>query len=139
MIILVNKKASTIAHAETARNNYPADTDPAHDVGIFVGLWAALTTASNREALDYLSKAYGPEVVKDPLNEVVKNLLPNKTLQRVKRYLRREARKPVVLEESKYHGASVRLGKTLHTKSTRTNATSGTEWSQRLHCSNQPS
>jgi len=38
MIILVNKKASTIAHAETARNNYPADTDPAHDVGIFVGL-----------------------------------------------------------------------------------------------------
>jgi len=34
-------------------------------------------------------------VVRDLLNEVVKHLLPNKTLQHVKRYLRREARKPV--------------------------------------------
>jgi len=32
-----------------------------------------------------------------------------------------------VLEESKYHGASERLGKTLRTKSTRTNTSSGTE------------
>jgi len=34
-------------------------------------------------------------MVKDLLNGVVKNLLPNKTLQRVKQYLRREGRKPV--------------------------------------------
>jgi len=59
------------------------------------GLRAAATTATNRDALDHLTKAYGPEVVRDALNKVVKNLLPNKTLQRVKRYLRREARKPV--------------------------------------------
>jgi len=39
-----------------------------------------------------------------------------------------------VLEESKHHGASERLGKTLRTKSTRTNTTSGAEWSQMLHC-----
>jgi len=45
--------------------------------------------------MDHLTKACGPEVVKDLLNKVVKNLLPNKTLQRVKRCLRREARKPL--------------------------------------------
>jgi len=40
-----------------------------------------------------------------------------------------------LLEESKYHGASERPGKTLRTKSARTNTSSGTEWSQMLHCS----
>jgi len=41
-------------------------------------------------------------VVRDALNKVVKNLLPNKTLQRVKRYLRREARKPVDMSVRQY-------------------------------------
>jgi len=41
----------------------------------------------------------------------------------------------LLLEESKYHGASERPGKTLRTVSTRTNASSGTEWRQKLHCS----
>jgi len=95
MVILVGKKADAIAHAEQARDNYPPDTNAAHDAGIFVGLRLAVTTTTNREALDHLTEAYGQEVVRDALNEVVKNLLPNKTLQRVKRYLRCEARKPV--------------------------------------------
>jgi len=54
-----------------------------------------MVTANTRDTLDCLTEAYGPEVIRDSLNEVVKNLLPNKTLQRVKRYLRREARKPI--------------------------------------------
>jgi len=45
--------------------------------------------------MDHLNKAYGPEVVRDSLNKVVKKILPNKTLQRVKRHFRREARKPL--------------------------------------------
>ena len=92
MAILVGKKANDIVHAEMARNKIPAATDPNHDAGIFAGLQGAATTAGAREAPDHLSKRYGPEVVGDLLNKVVKNLLPNKTLQRVKRHLRREAR-----------------------------------------------
>ena len=102
MVILVNKKASAIVHAEQARDNYPPDTNAAHDAGIVAGLQAAVTTANTREALDYLSEAYGPEEVKDLLNGVVKNLLPNKTLQCVKRCLRREARKPVCMSVKQY-------------------------------------
>jgi len=41
-------------------------------------------------------------VVKDLLNEVVKNLLPNKTFQRVKLHLRREARKPLDMSVKQY-------------------------------------
>jgi len=37
-VILVNKKAGAIVHAETAVNNYPAATNPNHDAGIFAGL-----------------------------------------------------------------------------------------------------
>jgi len=102
MVILVNKKASAIVHAEQARDNYPPDTNAAHGAGIVAGLQAAVTTANTREALDYLSEAYGPEEVKDSLNGVVKNLLPNKILQCVKRYLRREARKPVCMSVKQY-------------------------------------
>jgi len=45
--------------------------------------------------MEQLGKAFGPEVVKDTLNDVVKCLLPNTTLQCVKQCLRREARKPL--------------------------------------------
>jgi len=93
--ILVNKKAKAIVLAEQARDNYPAATKVGHVVAGFNALRVAVTTATIRDALDYLNKNYGPDVVKDSLNEVVKNLLPNKTLQRVKRHLRREVRKPL--------------------------------------------
>jgi len=62
-------------------------------VADFNVLRAATLTATTRNTLDYLNENYGPDVVKDSLNKVDKNLLPNKTLQRVKRHLRREARK----------------------------------------------
>jgi len=95
MVILVSKKADDVVHAETTVNNHPAYGAVGHAPLILAGLRTAVTNATNREVLDYLIKAYGPDVVKDLLNEVVKTLLPNKTLQCVKRYLRREARKPV--------------------------------------------
>jgi len=83
-VILVNKKADAIVHARQARDNYPAATDAAHVIADFAALRIAVTTANNREPLDHLTEPCGPGVVKDSLNEVVKNLLPNKTLQRVK-------------------------------------------------------
>jgi len=94
-VVLVNKKADASVHAKQARDAYPVVGDAGHNAANFALLRAAVTTANNRKPLDHLNEAYGPEVVKDSLNEVVKNLLPNKTLQRVKRYLRREVRKPL--------------------------------------------
>jgi len=93
--ILVDKKAKAIVAAEQARDNYPTATDAGHIIADFNALRAAVVTANTRDTLDHLNENYGPGVVKDSLNEVVKNLLPNKTLQRVKRCLRREARKPL--------------------------------------------
>jgi len=93
--ILVSRKADTIVACELARDNYPPATDAGHIAANFNVLRAAALTATTRDTLDYLNENCGPEVVKDSLNEVVKNLLPNKTLQRVKRHLRREARKPI--------------------------------------------
>jgi len=93
--VLVDKKAEAIVAAELARDNCPAATDAGHVIADFNALRAAVVTANTRDPLDHLNEACGPDVVKDSLNEVVKNLLPNKTLQRVKRYLRREERKPL--------------------------------------------
>jgi len=99
--ILVDKKAEAIVAAELARDNYPAATNAGHVIADFNALLAAVVTANTRDPLDHLNEAYGPEVVKDSLNEVVKNLLPNKT-QRVKQYLRREARKPMDMGVKQY-------------------------------------
>ena len=89
--ILVDKKTKAIVTAETARDNYPLATAAGDIIADFNALCAAVVTADTRDALDHLNKAYGPDVVKDSLNKVIKNLLPNKTLQHIKRYLRREA------------------------------------------------
>jgi len=94
-VILVNKKANVIVHTKTAVNNYPQATDAAHVIADFAALYAAVTTVNNGKPLDHLTEPYGPEVVKDSLNKVIKNLLPNKALQCVKRHLRCEARKPL--------------------------------------------
>jgi len=88
--------------AEQARDNYPVTTEAGHVVADFTALHVAVTTATTHDTLDHLSENYGPDVVKDSLNEVVKNLLPNKTLQRVKRYLRREAGKPLDMGVKQY-------------------------------------
>jgi len=100
--ILVTKKAKAIATDEQARDNYPVATDAGHVIADFNALRAAVVTANRCNPLDHLTEAYGPQVVKDSLNKVVKNLLPNKTLQRVKRYLRREARKPLDMGVKQY-------------------------------------
>jgi len=100
--VLVDKKAEAIVTAEQARDNYPPATDAGHSVADFNALRAAVVTANTRDPLDHLNEAYGPDVIKDSLNEVVKNLLPNKILQRVKRYLRREARKPIDMSVKQY-------------------------------------
>jgi len=82
--VLVDKKAEAIVTAELARDNYPAATDAGHVTADFDALRSAVVTAHMRDTLDHLNEAYGPQVVKDSSNEVVKNLLHNKTLQRVK-------------------------------------------------------
>jgi len=83
---LTNHKVSAIVHAETAVNNFPPVGNAAHDTGVFGNLQAVVTTASNRELVDHLSECYGVDVVTNLLNDVVRDLLPNKTLQRVKRH-----------------------------------------------------
>jgi len=91
LVLLINRKADAIVHAETQFAAHPAHGAAGHGALIFQGLWDAVTTATGRELLEHLGKAHGVGVVADALNKVVKCLLPNKTLQRVKRYLRREA------------------------------------------------
>jgi len=93
--VLVGKKAEAIVAAELARDNCPPATDAGHIVADFNALRAAVLTANTHDTLDYLTEACGPDAIRDLLNEAVKNLLPNKTLQRVQRHLRREARKPI--------------------------------------------
>jgi len=93
--LLVPRKADATVACELARDNCPPATDAGHVVADFNVLRAAVLTATTRDTLDHLNEAYDPEAFEDSLNEVVKNLLPNKTLQRVKRHLRREARKPI--------------------------------------------
>jgi len=95
MVILVNKKADAIVHAEQARDACPTAGDAGHSVVDFAALCAAVITANNCKPVDHLNEGHGPEVVTDLLNEVAKNLLPNKTLECVKRCLMGEARKPL--------------------------------------------
>jgi len=78
--LLVPRKADAIVACELARDNYPPAADAGHVVADFNALRAAVLTATTRDALDCLNENCGPEVIKDSLNEVVKNLLPNKTL-----------------------------------------------------------
>jgi len=98
----VDKKARAIVAAELARDNYPMATKARHVIADLTASCIAVTTATTCNTLDHLSEAYGPDVVKDSLNKVVKNLLPSKTLQRVKRYLRREAGKPLDMGVKQY-------------------------------------
>jgi len=95
MVLLTGRKADAIVHAKTQVANHPAHGAAGHDPGVFMNLQAAVVAATRRDVTEHLGKAYSVTVVTDALNEVVKCLLPNKTLQRVKRYLRREARKPL--------------------------------------------
>jgi len=95
LVHLTNRKADAAVHAKMQLAAHPAHGAAGHDAMVFQTLTDAAIAATNREVLDHLSKICGVGVVTDSLNDVVKCLLPNKTLQRVKRYLRHQARKPV--------------------------------------------
>jgi len=95
MVLLTGRKGNAIVHVEMAVANYPPVGDAAHDAGVLVTLQAVVTTATRCDIMEHLGKAYGVTVVTEALNEVLKCLLPNKTLQRVKRYFRHEARMPL--------------------------------------------
>jgi len=61
--ILIKKKAEAIVCAKQARDAYPAATEAGHVVANFTALRVAVTTATTRDALDYLTKAYGPDAL----------------------------------------------------------------------------
>jgi len=74
--ILVDKQAEAIVTAELARDNCPVATDAGHIAADFDALHAAVVTADTRDPLDHLNEAFGPDVIKDSLNEVSRQESP---------------------------------------------------------------
>jgi len=74
---------------EVIRNDDGTDADRAARLAVRLN---ELTTGADSVILSI--RIEGIKIVARALNAVVNSLLPSKTLQRVKRYLRREARKP---------------------------------------------
>ena len=67
-------------------------------------LQAAVVTAKAKTQEEYLADiGDGHYLVEQALNHMMTTLLPNKILQRVKRYLRREARKPYDMDVKTYY------------------------------------
>jgi len=94
-----NGKAADTAAAQLAVDNYQG-ADP----NVVANLAQALTDATNKTKEAYLSDAGdGEYMVTSALNQLMTGLLPNKVLQRVKRYLRREARKPFDMNIKSYY------------------------------------
>jgi len=82
-----NGKAADIATAQLAVDNYQGG-----DPNVVANLAQALTDATNKSKEAYLGDAGdGEYMVTSSLNQLMTGLLPNKVLQHVKRYLRREA------------------------------------------------
>ena len=89
-------KAGDIA---VARSRVPADdTHVDH-----AARTAELATAENKSANTYLQEPRGSQWVQEAANAILTQLLPHKILQRVKRYLRREARKPADMKVKTYY------------------------------------
>jgi len=94
-----NGKAADVAAAQLAVNNYQGN-----DANVVNNLAQALTDAGNKTKEAYLGDAGdGEYMVTSALNQLMTGLLPNKVLQRVKRYLRREARKPFDMNIKSYY------------------------------------
>ena len=94
-----NGKASDVAAAQLAVDNYVGG-----DPNVVANLAQALTDAGNKTKEAYLSDAGdGEYMVTSALNQMMTGFLPNKVLQRVKRYLRREARKPFDMNIKSYY------------------------------------
>jgi len=78
-----NGKAADIAAAQLAVDNYQGG-----DPNVVANLAQALTDATNKSKEAYLGDAGdGEYMVTSALNQLMTGLLPNKVLQRVKRYL----------------------------------------------------
>ena len=78
--------------------------DDGTDAARLANLQAAVTTAENKTQEEYLADGDdGRFMVDQALNHMMTVLLPNKILQRVKRYLRREARKPYDMDVKTYY------------------------------------
>jgi len=83
------KTADTVA-AQLVIDNYQGG-----DANVIANNAQALTDAQNKTKEAYLTDAGdGEYMVTSALNQLMTGLLPNKLLQRVKRYLQRKARKP---------------------------------------------
>jgi len=94
-----NGKAANTAAAQLAVDNCQG-ADP----NAVANLAQALTDVTNKTKDACLSDAGdGEHMVTSALNQLMTGLLPNKVLQRVKRYLRREARKPFDMNIKSYH------------------------------------
>jgi hypothetical protein len=92
-------KANDIADAQKAIND-----DDGTDAQVLADLNVALTQAQAKTKEAYLTDVGdGTYMVEQALNHMVTSLLPNKILQRVKRYLRREARKPADMNVKTYY------------------------------------
>jgi len=85
-----NGKAADIADAQRAVDAYQGA-----DAGVIANLAQTLMDAQNKNMGACLTDVDdGAFMVNSALNELMTGLLPNKVLQRVKRYLRCQARKP---------------------------------------------
>jgi len=93
-----NGKTSDIADAQRAVDVYQGA-----GAGANANLAQALTNAQAKNMDAYLTvPGDGAHMVSSALNELITGLQPNKALQRVKQYLRREARKPFDMNIKSY-------------------------------------
>jgi len=93
-----NGKTSDVADAQQVVDNYAGG-----DAAVIAANAQALADATNKTLEAYLTDAVnGAFMVSTSLNQLMTGLLPNKVLQRVKRYLRREARKPFDMNIKSY-------------------------------------
>jgi len=94
-----NGKTSDIANAQRAVNAYQGA-----DAGVIANLAQALMDVQAKNMDAYLTDpGNGACMVSSALNELMTGLVPNKVLQRVKRYLQRKARKPFDMNIKSYH------------------------------------
>ena len=77
--------------------------DDGSDAAVLAALEATVTAVEGRNEAYYLASGDGNYLVEEALNHMMTTLLPNKILQRVKRYLRREARKPFDMNVKEYY------------------------------------
>ena len=94
-----NGKKSDVTNAQKAKDDYNDN-----DTTKTARLEQELKDAKAKTQAQYLNDPDdGAYMMNQALNEMMTGLLPNKVLQRVKRYLRREARKPYDMNIKSYY------------------------------------